>query len=109
MSMHPSGEDVKREIQATLAARRELGPEYDEHFLDALVEKLTKQVATIRQAPPPAPPRDRFNAKQRNDLAIASLLFAIPLIAIAGGEVGVVGIAFACAAIVAVNLIATLM
>lgn len=37
-------EDIRRDLQASLEARRELGPEYDQHFLDALVEKLTRQV-----------------------------------------------------------------
>ena len=106
MSTQPSAEHLKSEIQATLEARRELGPSYDEQFLDALVEKLTKQIAQARQAPPPAPAHNSFNAKQRSDLAIVSLVFAIPMIAIAGGEVGLLGIAFVCAAIVAVNFIA---
>jgi hypothetical protein len=106
MSMRPSDEDVKRDVQATLEARRELGPSYDEQFLDALVEKLTKQISRARQAPPPAPAHNSFNSKQRSDLAIVSLVFAIPLIAIAGGEAQLLGIAFVCAAIVAVNFIA---
>ena len=77
-------EDVKRDIQATLEARRELGPAYDEQFLDALVERMTREVAQARQARLPAD--NRFMA-QRSELAIvASLVFAIPLIAIAGAR-----------------------
>ena len=109
MSTQPSAEHLKREIQATLEARRELGPSYDEQFLDALVEKLTRQVAQARQSRPATPAHNAFNAKQRSELAIVSLVFAIPLIAIAGAEVGLLGIAFVCAAIVAVNIIAAKM
>ncbi len=95
-------EDMKRDIQATLAARHELGPAFDEQFLDRLVERITGEVAQARQA---QPPRDNaFTSKQRSDLAIVSLVFAIPLIAIAGGITGLAGIAFVCAAIVAINL-----
>ena len=100
----PNTDDVKRDIQATLEARRELGPAYDEQFLDALVEKITRQVAQARQPQPPA--HNSFTAKQRSELALGSLVFAIPLIAIAGGEAQLWGIAFVCAAIAAVNFIA---
>jgi hypothetical protein len=111
MSTQPSAEHLKREIQATLEARRELGPSYDEQFLDALVEKLTRQVAQARQSQsrPATPAHNAFNAKQRSELAVVSLVFAIPMIAIAGAEVGLLGIAFVCAAIVAVNIIAAKM
>jgi hypothetical protein len=95
-------EDIKRDIQASLEARRELGPAYDEQFLDALVERITREVAQVRQSRLPAD--NRFTAKQRSELAIVSLVFAIPLVAIAGGETGWVGILFVCAAIVAINL-----
>ncbi len=42
-------EDVRRDLQASLEARRELGPDYDDHFLDALVEKLNRQVQQTQQ------------------------------------------------------------
>ena len=95
-------EDVKRDIQAALEARRELGPAYDEQFLDALVERMTCEVAQVRQSRVPAD--NHFTAKQRSELAIVSLVFAIPLIAIAGGEANLPGIIAVCAAIVAINL-----
>jgi hypothetical protein len=37
MALQTNPDDLKRDVQATLVARRELGPEYDEHFIDALV------------------------------------------------------------------------
>jgi hypothetical protein len=99
-----NADDVKRDIQATLEARRELGPAYDEQFLDALVEKLTRQVAQARQPQPLA--HNSFNAKQRSELAIVSLVFAVPLIAIAGAMTNLPGVIFVCAAIVAINFMA---
>ncbi len=66
-------DDINRELQATLQARRELGTtDYDEHFIEALVEKLR---AEARAAQPQhrdvGPPSD-----QRLALAICSLVFA---------------------------------
>ena len=93
-------EDVRRDLQASLEARRELGPDYDEHFLDALVEKLNRQVQQTQQ-------RQVVKSKSSDNslaLAICSLIFGIPIVAIAGGEADLVGIIVACAMIVGVNL-----
>src|SRR5262245_41603901 len=91
-------EDVKRDIQATLGARRELGPEYDEQFISALAERLTRQVAEERRSQQRLPAHNALPADQRTALAIVSLIFMIPLLAIASGN-GLPGIALVCAAI----------
>lgn len=95
-------EDIRRDLQASLEARRELGPEYDQHFLDALVEKLTRQV----QVQQPAQPPESSDAHSGESLALAicSMIFGIPIVAIAGGEAQLVGIIVACAMILGVNL-----
>ena len=93
-------DDIRRDLQASLEARRELGPEYDQHFLDALVEKLTQQVQQTQQT--------QVSTGKHSDnslaLAICSLIFGIPIVAIAGGEANLTGIIVACAMIVGVNL-----
>jgi hypothetical protein len=101
-------DEVKRELQATLAARRELGPEYDEHFIQALTEKIMAQVGDqIARTPAPAPPLPRgLAADQRLALAICSLIFLIPLIGVAGHVFGALGVATAFAAVVLINLMA---
>ena len=95
--------DLKRDLQATLAARRELGPEYDEHFLNALVEKMTAiQQAQQPRAQPPAkksPPHD-----QQLALAICSLIFGIPIIGIGVGTEGMAGLVITCLMIIGLNL-----
>src|SRR5690348_2278005 len=71
-------EDIRRDLQASLEARRELGPGYDEQFLDALVEKLNRQVQQTRQT-------QVDNGKHSENsvaLAICSLIFGIPIVAI---------------------------
>lgn len=100
-------DDIRRDLQATLEARRELGPGYDEQFLNALVEKLT---ATVRQqiatAPRPPAPNNHLGRDQRTAIAICSLIFSIPLIAIGGGIAGLTGILLVAAMVVLVNLFA---
>ena len=97
-----SPDDLKRDLQATLAARRELGPEYDEHFIDALVAKLTTQVQEqVKKAAPR--PVQRPSHDQRMALAICSLLFGIPLVAI-GTSLGAAGFIAVCLMIFGINV-----
>ncbi|HEX8035961.1 MAG TPA: hypothetical protein VF510_19045 [Ktedonobacterales bacterium] len=96
-------EDFKRELQATFVARHELGNAYDDQFIERLVEQLTTQVRQeVARAPQP-----RSNAlapKDRMALAICSLIFGIPLVAIAGGIAGPVGLIVAFVALVLINV-----
>jgi len=82
-------DDIKRDLQATLAARRELGTEYDDHFINALVEKLTAQVRQEMTSVPRAQqPSNKLTHDQRTGVAICSLIFGIPIIAITLGAGG---------------------
>ncbi len=86
--MNPQhADDLKRDVQATLEARRELGPGYDDHFVQQLTERMMAQVRQeMARTPPPAAPRSKLDAGQRTSVAICSLIFGIPLVAIASGN-----------------------
>ena len=104
--MHqPDSQDLQREIQATLSARRALGSEYDDQFIQRLVERLTAQVHQ-EVARAPRPHASGLSSEQRTGIAICSLIFGIPLVAIAGGIGGPVGLAVAFVALVLINLAA---
>lgn len=45
MSASTTSDSIKRELQATLAARQDVGPGYDDHFLDSIVDCLKTEVA----------------------------------------------------------------
>ncbi|HEX5156999.1 MAG TPA: hypothetical protein VFW17_07275 [Ktedonobacterales bacterium] len=92
-------EDIRRDLQASLEARRELGPGYDDHFLDALVEKLNRQVQQTQQT------QVDHSKHSENSLALAicSLIFGIPIVAIANSA-GLPALIVACAMIVGVNI-----
>jgi hypothetical protein len=94
--------DIKRDLQATLAARRELGPDYDEHFLNALVEKLAA-VQQVQQPKPQPPAKHAPPTDQQLGLAICSLIFGIPLVAIAADSLGSPGVVVAFVALLALN------
>jgi hypothetical protein len=106
MSLQPTDQsDLKQELQATLSARRELGPEYDEQFIERLATRLTAQVREeVARAPKPRP--GGLSPEQRLPIAICSLIFGIPLVAIAGGIGGPIGLIVAFAALVLINVAA---
>ena len=87
----------REEAQAALEARRELGHEYEDEVVDALVEKIERRLAERRPA---------RREGSITPLALGSLGVSIPLIAIAGNFAGLAGIVVVCLAIVLVNFFA---
>ena len=85
----------REEARATLEARRELGPAYE----DELVERFAQQIeARLKERAPARRPADQSTA-----ITIVSILAAIPLLGIAGGTAGVPGVALVCLALVLIN------
>ena len=97
--------DVRHDVEATLAARRELGPEYDDHFIDTLTERLVQRARQEVQRTPA--PRQGLAADQRVAIAICSLVFGIPLVAIATGIANVPGLIIVCVMILGINFAAS--
>jgi hypothetical protein len=82
------------EARAALEARRELGPDYEDEVVERFAERVE---ARLRERAP------AMTNQQSPAIVIVSLLAAIPLIAIAGGTVGLAGVIAVCAALVLVN------
>jgi hypothetical protein len=86
----------REDAGAALEARRELGPAYE----DELVERFAERIEAKLKDRAPA------TGEQSNAIVIVSLLASIPLIAIAGGTVGLAGVALVCLALVLINYFA---
>lgn len=110
MSPQQNAQDLQRDLRATLAARRELGPDYDEQFIQSLAERLTHQVTQAQMQAQAVQQRQHAHGalghEERTAIAICSLIFGIPIIAISGGIAGPVGLICALAALVLINLAA---
>jgi hypothetical protein len=89
----------REELRATLEARRELGPGFDDELVERFAERLEARLGQTSR--PPA----TLTSEQRTGIAIVSVIAAIPLLGIASGS-GVPGIALVCLALVLVNLFA---
>ncbi|KJY45285.1 hypothetical protein [Streptomyces sp. A1547] len=108
-------QELKKELDATLDARRELGPDYEAALVDSFVEKVDTQVrrrlaeerlAAVRGGRgggSPAPLDGTFG--ERFGFAIITLVLAIPLSAIGATQAGLKGLLVAWAGVVGVNFV----
>jgi hypothetical protein len=107
--------ELRRDVEAALAARRELGVEYEDQIAAGLAERIDELVA-IRLADSRADVSERqldrederSSRTQRFVLGIISLGAGIPVTAISATntEPGLFGVAVSWAGIVGVNLAA---
>lgn len=111
--MDAHARELKKELDATLDARRELGPEYEAALVDSFVEKVDTQVrrrlaeerlsAARGSAGSSAPAEGGFG--ERFGFAIITLVLAIPLSAIAATQAHLAGLLVAWGGILGVNFI----
>jgi hypothetical protein len=97
------------ELEAVLAARRELGPEYEPALVDSFVEKVEAAIeARVEAQSLQARRKDEADVqrhKQQLVLGLVSLGTGIPITAVAGGVGdGLPGVLVAWAGIAVVNI-----
>ncbi len=86
MSTSATSDEIKNELKATLTARRDLGPGYDDAFVDTFMDKLGERVAhelqqrhALHPAPAPARPSWALTPEGRITIALASMLVILTL------------------------------
>jgi len=95
----------REELEAHVAARRELGPEYEPELMDSFLERIERRVDERRHG---KPARGAQEHHPITPLVLGSLALSIPLIAVAGSHAGAFGVAMVCIAVVLVNLFVAL-
>ena len=93
----------REELEAHVAARRELGPEYEPDLVESFLERIEGKLDQPHRGK--AARRDKEH-HAITPLVLGSLALSIPLIAVAGAQAGAFGVALVCIAIVLVNLFA---
>ncbi|MBO2462438.1 hypothetical protein [Actinomadura violacea] len=99
----------REDLAAALAARRELGPDYDAAFIETVVDRI-EEALDARPAAAPAPRRRLRAPRVSGDgdhgllLAVLSLIAAVPLSAIGVVNAGGIGLFLAWSAIVLINI-----
>jgi hypothetical protein len=87
------------DLTAAMAARRELGPDYDDAFVEAIADRL-RETLEVRPAPrPPAPDHDHSLA-----VVVLTLLAAVPLTAIGVVNAELPGLFIVWAGLALINL-----
>jgi hypothetical protein len=115
MSESARNEETRREVEAALAARRELGLEYEEAIAAGLLDRVN-QLALMRASEMRREAErvdqqaevEKSSRTQRFVLGIISLGVGVPITAISASTVepGLLGVAVAWAGIVGVNVAA---
>jgi hypothetical protein len=100
----PVDEEVRKDLEATLGARRELGREHEDQLIDAFLERLDRRLADRVGESERSLKRRRDHQKE---MILGAMALSIPLIAIAGGIAGLAGIAFVCAALAVIGVVAS--
>ena len=99
-------QEFRHELEATLAAREEVGAELEPQLVDRFADRIEQEID--RRATEQAyRQRPRDDSAPTIPLALGSLGVAIPLMGFAGGMAGFPGILAVCIAIVLVNLLWT--
>jgi hypothetical protein len=100
--VHVSTEE-RSELEATVAARRELGPAHDQELIDGFLDRMSKELdRRIDERIAARAPKQRA----ASPLNPATLGVSIPIIAIAGGIGGVAGLIVAFLALAFVFAVA---
>ncbi|MFJ9410668.1 hypothetical protein [Streptomyces sp. NPDC101393] len=114
--------ELRKELDATLQTRKELGSEYESELVESFLEKLDKDVdrrvrrqlaeQQIQVARGTRPTRRDASGGltpggfgERFGVAIASMVLAVPLSAIASVNAGLVGLLVCWVGIVGVNAV----
>ncbi|MFE4452613.1 hypothetical protein [Streptomyces sp. NPDC056796] len=111
--------ELRRELDATLQARRELGPEYESALVDSFLEKVESRIAGTRDQRARRVAAERRTAAARGARPVApaatfgerfafgavSLVLAVPLSAIGAAQAGTGGLVVAWLGIVGVNAV----
>jgi hypothetical protein len=89
------------ELAASLAARRELGPDYDAAFVDAVAERIQQASAARR---PIIAEQEKGERAMALTVACVSLVVSIPVTAIAAIQAGLAGLAVVWLALAVINV-----
>jgi uncharacterized membrane protein len=89
------------DLAASLAARRELGPDYDAAFVEAVAERIERASAARR---PIVAESEKGECAMALTVVCVSLGVSIPVTAIAANQAGLSGLVVVWLAIVAINV-----
>lgn len=104
---HANLSEVEREVAVHLDTLRDLGPDYTDSMAKALVEQLNPLIdAKVQQALAGRGGSRDATIREKRTMVAAILGISIPLLAIAGGTAGAVGVGFVAVAMFIIVVVA---
>ncbi|WP_328999973.1 hypothetical protein OHA18_36740 [Kribbella sp. NBC_00709] len=101
-------DEVRKDLRAAVAARQELGPEYEAEIIDSFLEKLDARDVHRRLDALPEPAQRRHPSRETDPgglaLAIISVVVAIPITAISAAMIGPFGVVIGWLGLVLINV-----
>jgi hypothetical protein len=94
----------KEELDAAIAARRELGEEMEPAVIDAFVARIEQRIADRADAGERALKRRRDHQKE---MVLGSMAISIPLLAIAAVFTGLPGVVAVCVALAVIAIVSS--
>jgi hypothetical protein len=95
---------IENELEAAMAARRELGDEMEPAVLEAFVERIESRIAARDEAAERALAARRDHQKE---MVLGSMAISIPLLAIAAIFTGLAGVIVVCLALTAIAMVSS--
>jgi hypothetical protein len=106
-------DEVRKDLRAAVAARQELGPEYEAEIIDSFLAKLDEREAqrhhqdSVLEAVGLKRKESRETDPGGLALAIVTMAVAIPITAIAADMLGLIGVVVCWAGLVGINFART--
>jgi hypothetical protein len=94
--------ETRRELEATVAARRELGREHEDELIDAFLARIDQRLVQQGAEREKALKRRRDHQKE---MILGAMGISIPLLAIAAIFGGLAGIIVVCAALAVIAVV----
>ena len=94
-------ETTRHELEATVEARRELGPAHDDELIEGFLDRLDRRLAEG------ASERERSLKRKREhqkEMVLGSMGIAVPLLLIAAIFTGLAGVIVVCGALAVIAL-----
>lgn len=85
---------LRRELEATLGAREQLGPRYDSELIESFLERLERALGERTVAPPARPPSKALSSVTPARLLFALVVVGVPLLAFSASFGAFLGLFF---------------
>jgi hypothetical protein len=96
----------KEELEGAIAARRELGPEYEDEILDSFLAKVEQRLGGQQPAQVQSEKALKARRDHQRELILGAMGISVPLFVVAAIFTGLAGIIVVCATLAVIAVVA---